>query len=145
VLVFKFFAIFSLFEYALKSAGYRNENGDATPDWERFARAIEKDFNPESSEELLEAVKYLYEKPPMRQIVENGTIRWMKRVRPPGKSDLEWLSLIIRAVRNNLFHGGKFVYERPRDTLLVQYSSTVLEAWAECSDKIQHALERIQP
>jgi hypothetical protein len=142
-LVFKFFAVFSLFEYALKSAGFRNESGDAMPDWEIFARKIEKRFNPKSSPEIEEAVKYLFEKPPKRQVV-HGTLGWQERTRPAGKTDCEWLSLIIRAVRNNLFHGGKFIYERPRDTLLIQHSLTILEAWAKADYRIKRALTRVR-
>ncbi len=41
-LVFKFFTIFSLFECALKNAGfcYERRCGEAQPDWEDFAYAI---------------------------------------------------------------------------------------------------------
>ncbi len=142
-LVFKFFAVFSLFEYSLKSAGFRNQSGDAVPDWEKFARTIQRKFNPQVSDEVAEAVKYLVEKPPMRQTIDQGRLKWVERMKPEGKTDCEWLSLIVRAVRNNLFHGGKFVYQRPRDTLLIQHSLTVLEAWAQCDGRIGGALERL--
>lgn len=142
-LVFKFFIVFSLFEYALKRARFRNESGDVMPDWEKFAREIENRFDRQASPEIEEAVDYLLNKPPKRQVV-NGTLIWQERTRPTGKTDYEWLSLIIRAVRNNLFHGGKFIYERPRDTLLIQHSLTILEAWAQADNRIIRAFARVR-
>ena len=46
--------------------------------------------------------------------------------------ELTWLLLMVRTVRNNLFHGGKFplipVSEPSRDSTLLHHSITILAA-----------------
>ena len=131
-LVFMFFTIFSFFEYALKTAGYSTlQSGFIKADWRRFANTIHPHFDKKSSEELESATGYLITNPVKMQTIRNGSIDFVDNVRPIGINDTEWLSLIIRGVRNNLFHGGKFNYLRPRDTDLISNSLIVLEAWSQ--------------
>ena len=121
VLVFKFFTVFSLFEYALKRAGFANTRGrnkDVFPDWSSFAKSVEEVFDHDATPDLTEAVKYMLEKPVKRQVLRNDSLSFAPRRRPEDISDIEWLSLLIRGVRNNLFHGGKFRYHPERDNNL---------------------------
>lgn len=145
-LVFKFFITFSLFEYALKEVGFRQpvKNDDAQPDWDSFARAISGEFDAQVSPELSTAVEYFFRHPTQKQVVREDHLTFIQTRRPNKISDTEWLSILIRRVRNNLFHGGKFRYDRHRDTLLIQFSIVILESWAECRPDVNMVLQNIQ-
>jgi len=118
-LLLKFFLTFSRFEYALKNTDYctrhpevQRPNGlllmpRAEPDWDRFATSLRDLFDRNKSEELREASRYLSEEPPNRQILVEGRPAWETPVRGPAPSEIEFLLLMVRCVRNNLFHGGK--------------------------------------
>ena len=139
-LVFKFFTIFCMFEYALKQGKYKNKSGDAKADWNKFARDVHKKFDPNSDPDLIKAVKYFLSTPPKKQVIEDGQVVFQDC--PAAKNtNTEDLSVYIRRVRNNLFHGGKFRYDRPRDTNLIQYALTILEAWAHLDQDVYRELE----
>lgn len=123
-LVSKFFTMFSLFEYALKEAGFRRPGSNAEPDWDAFTDSIEKCFDQNKSIELNTAVSYIFNEPPMQQINMNRQMHFEPRDPGNGISNIRKLSLYLRRVRNNLFHGGKFGYDRPRDTLLLEFVSS---------------------
>jgi hypothetical protein len=142
-LVFRFFTVFSLFEYALKQSGFRTTTGDAQANWDAFARSIQDVFDPNSSSELKEAVDYLLYCPPMKQVIEKGQMVFRRRDPNQNSSDTEKLAIYIRRVRNNLFHGGKFRYERPRDLELIQHAMVILESWAQLDKDIKQELENI--
>ncbi len=141
-LVFKFFTVFSLFEYALKNTKYRQfRNGKVEANWELFVDDI-PNFTIAPMSELDNAVNYLINRPPKKQILDaNSHLTFEEQVnRPIGLSDLVWLSILIRRVRNNLFHGGKFRYERPRDTELISHSLIILESWSQCNNDVKKNL-----
>ena len=144
-LVFKFFVIFSLFEYALKQAGFytAGRSGEAQPDWEGFANSIYPQFSAQATPELAIAVNYMLNRPVMKQVPLNNALGFVQRQRPRNMNDTVWLSVLVRGVRNNLFHGGKFRYDRPRDTELIQYSLIILEAWAKCNNDVRIVLEAV--
>lgn len=144
-LVFQFFTVFSLFEYALKGTGFclPGRSDEAQPNWAGFATAIQPQFNPQATPELANSVSYMLNRPVMRQEIRSGRLTFMPRMRPQNMNDVEWLSILIRGVRNNLFHGGKFRYDRPRDTELIQHSLIILEAWAQCHPDVDQALRNI--
>jgi hypothetical protein len=105
-LAVQFFKTFARFEYALKAAGYHKGDGNAKPDWDRFAQSIDSCFEQPLSDALAAAVKFLIETPPKRQVLVDGKLEW-EEAREEGP-DSRKLSIYIRRVRNNLFHGGKF-------------------------------------
>ena len=144
-LAFKFFVIFSMFEHALKETGFRHvgRNGDVHPDWDAFARSINDEFNVNNPPELKTAVEYFLNHPPKKQVF-TGHLEFKKTDRLEGISDTEWLSLMIRRVRNNLFHGGKVNYDRHRDTLLIQFAIIILESWAVCNRNVQRVINRLR-
>lgn len=148
-LVYKFFITFSLFEKALKEFGFRHvhTNEDIQPDWASFATKINEKFTSTRKspdhQELETAVEYLLKKPPKKQVFRGGLIQFVECGRSD-ESDTVWLSVLIRRVRNNLFHGAKFSYDRPRDSLLLQYSLTILEAWANSYPDIQKFFQTVQ-
>lgn len=114
-LLFNFFLYFARFEYALKASGYirsgqRTKDGleIAFPDWENFANRIKNNFNSNDSQDLKKAVDYVWENPPMTEVItEDDKILFV----PPvyNYSDFDFVIFIkfIRNIRNNLFHGGK--------------------------------------
>lgn len=117
-LLLEFFLSFSRFEYALKASGFFQRattirhSGfvppDAKPDWDRFAVSLRGYFDKARHRELSNACDYILENPPWKQVVVNGSLLWESPVRPNGQSDVEFLLRMVRCVRNNLFHGGKF-------------------------------------
>lgn len=56
-------------------------------------------------------------------------------------TEIGWLLTIVKIVRNNLFHGGKYPYtplpEPARDTQLLESSRIVLETCAQWDDKVR--------
>ena len=109
VTAFEFFRDFSYCEYALKRAGlYRRDRPDAQPNWRCFAesapvrRVLDNPVDPD----LKDAIEYILEHPPKKQVrEENGGLVW-RRDRMTGTTSRQLLEL-VRHVRNNLFHGGK--------------------------------------
>lgn len=140
-LVFKFFTVFSLFEWALKQNDkfrtYRN--GKLEANWKVFAEDIHPGFEQDS---VRESVDYLLNTPPKKQTLVNGFLDY-KETKRDEPNDTVWLSKLIRRVRNNLFHGGKFGYRPQRDTLLIMHSLVLLEAWAQCNDDVKVSFERV--
>jgi len=145
-LVFKFFIAFSLVEKALKQTSFRrvDPGGDVHPNWEVFSQTIDGNVNYQANPQLATAVAYLLQHPPGKQVWRNNQLAFEQTQRPPGLSDTEWLSLLVRRVRNNLFHGSKFSFDRHRDTLLIQFSLVILEEWALCHPDILVILQSIQ-
>ncbi len=145
-LVFKFFTIFSIFEYALKKAGFciSGRSGEAQPDWKGFANSIQPHFNSQSKPSLFTAVSYLLNRPVMKQVIRNNSLFFIQRRRPSNMNDTTWLSVLIRGVRNNLFHGGKYRYDRPRDPELIKSSLNILESWAWLNPEVKQELINVQ-
>jgi len=100
-LVLRFFAAFSRFEYALKAV-----NGAADPNWVAFAKAVEEQFAAlrMQDEQLREAVDALLVKPPRKQ---TSSQEWDTPAPQGAPASALNLLLLVRRVRNNLFHGGK--------------------------------------
>ena len=144
-LAFKFFFIFSMFEHALKETGFRQvaPNGDVNPDWDTFARSISVRFNASETPEINTAVNYFLNNPPMKQVFKNNRLDFEPTMRQ-NISDTEWLSILIRRVRNNLFHGGKANYQRHRDTLLIQFAIIILEYWVVLDQNVETVIKQIR-
>lgn len=135
-LVLHFFVAFSWFEYALKQAGFvrRDNHQNAWPDWRRFARERGSSLLDDTMDkELRDAREFLLREPPKRQIVDgDGHLRWRSNERRGGESDAEYLLRLVRDVRNNLFHGGKYPHgavsgQSLRNSKLLQACLTILE------------------
>lgn len=101
---FEFFLWFSRFEFALKENGKvrRGPHGVAQPDWDAFIRDHEGTYEP------TDLARELYDSPPDVQKFRNGgTWEWAPLTFDQGQSELSKLVLVVKTVRNNLFHGGK--------------------------------------
>jgi hypothetical protein len=126
-----FLGVFARSEYALKAAGFaRGDERQAEADWDAFAQAIADDFDLSKNHNLRAAVDYLLTKPPKKQVLKNKSLQFFDA--PPDKNQrrAQQVLLMVRRVRNNLFHGGKFLPvptgDPDRDKLLIQHSLTVL-------------------
>ena len=66
-------------------------------------------FNPRDVSELNSAVDYFENHPPRKQkLDEHKQLSWSDPLKRKDELLLIWLLRMIRTVRNNLFHGGKF-------------------------------------
>ena len=117
-LLFEFFLTFSRFEYALKESKFFQrlytertkcfKPPNAQPDWDRFAVSLRDSFSADKTDELSEACEYIELSPQFRQVIVNNDIFWETPIRPEGEKQIEFLLRMIRCIRNNLFHGGKY-------------------------------------
>lgn len=149
-LIIEFFVTFSRFEYALKAAGFANgNNSNVNPNWDTFTTSIRESFdNVARPNEVSIAINYLSNHPPRVQNYENQQLGWRERLFQFNEPLINKLSLHIRDVRNNLFHGGKFNgnYEEDvsRNFILLKHSIEILNHWLQLSPVVnQKFLEPI--
>ncbi len=143
-LIIEFFFVFSRFEYSLKRAGYvKNNRGYAEANWSKFGREMLPRYRNDHSPAFREAATYLLDNPPKRQIVlDDDTLGWEESKPRANQTEIGWLLAIVKIVRNNLFHGGKYPYspvsEPARDTRLLGTSITVLDGCLDWDDNVRH-------
>src|SRR2546426_1796798 len=119
-LLLDFFLTFARFEYALKDSEFLKPGRGiffppqqdlirlAEPDWGKFKNACCSSFNQSSSEKLDSACRYLIDNPPPTQVVlQDGTLGWQPHAQGT-ETEAEYLIGLLKTVRNNLVHGGKF-------------------------------------
>jgi|GEM_PF-500855 len=140
-LVYEFFFVFSRFEHALLMTNYLNESkSGVSSDWNKFAREVNDVFLTTVSPEVKKAIYYYEQTPPRKQIVDFDSLTW-KDVVPETNYELEKLLLLVRRVRNNLFHGEKVGVllegDSERDTQLLKYGLTILYACLQSSPDLR--------
>ena len=128
----EFLAVFARMEYALKATDFGSAgDGEVKALWDRFANAINDTFGQIASEELAAAVDYLLTYPPRKQVRNVGALTFEAHVSDKQQVIAQQVLLMVRTVRNNLFHGSKFLpsgEEEPgRNQELVRHSLTVLK------------------
>lgn len=133
-LVFSFFNYFSRFEHALKMCGYKKVDGRGYltgVDWISFEPRI---FFPTDIKEVDEAISYLCENPVKRQC-ENLSWQDVESYTPPNFKDA---LKQIPFIRNNLFHGSKYLQpDSSRDNRLLK-SAILLIKCCLISDRSLH-------
>lgn len=119
----RLFACISRFEYALKESGYVSgpEGGNAVPNWAEFERRAAENGAYDQLR-TLESTRVLFEHPPSKQVRRNHSFGWSD---PLPVGNMHQLSIVIRQVRNNLFHGGK-AGANPRDNELCEAAAAAL-------------------
>ncbi|RUO38632.1 hypothetical protein CWE13_03020 [Aliidiomarina shirensis] len=143
----EFLAVFARMEYALKATRFAVGNRrEVSASWDRFANVANERFYAESSEDLKVAVEYLWNSPPRKQFLsEGGRVRFRDFEIDPDQSQLHQLILMVRTVRNNLFHGGKHIpdgeVEPGRNQSLVHYSLILLRECTQLVDDVRDAYE----
>lgn len=160
-LVLKFLAAFARFEYALKRAGYLSgDEKGCFPDWGKFQAEHGTEFSGLYLEGLAEAKHYLSSFFPKKLIVREGSMAWSESLPPHGRSSLEFQAIMVRRVRNNLFHGEKtsifvgrdgmakgpaVIGEPSRNELLLRCCLVLLEAFLKCSFAVRSAFSAYIP
>lgn len=148
--VLQFLTVFARFEFALKFSGFLEDGADgkeAEPNWQLFSEdaALKAAFGVEAlPPEVIEAVRTLTESPPLKQVIQGGRLNWKET---PAQGDAHGplnLLLLVRRVRNNLFHGGKFPMkplDHPeRNSQLIEASLVVLgHCWAKGPERVKSA------
>jgi hypothetical protein len=140
-LVYEFFFVFSRFEHALSATNYLTEgNTGVFADWNKFAREMNDVFHVSLSSEVKKAIRYYEEAPPKKQVIDFDSLTW-KDVVPKTNYQLEKLLLLIRRVRNNLFHGEKLGVllegDSERDEHLLKHGLVILYACLQTSTDIR--------
>jgi hypothetical protein len=138
----EFLAVFARFEFALKASGYAN-GYDAKAAWDRYSRAIDGRFARLDGPELAAAAEYLLSDPSRKQVVRSGELTW-ESTALGGAPRAQRVLLMVRRVRNNLSHGGKFPAggtrgDPGRDQALVQHSLVVLRACLPLDPSVEAA------
>lgn len=124
---------FSRFEYSLKRSGLLVKGrDDAKPDWDSFAVRI-RDQLSRTEASVAPAIQLLISRRPKKQVVTpSGVLAWRETTRAPGEALESYVLRLVRLVRNNLFHGGKFPYpdgpiqDQARDEALLRAGLNVL-------------------
>lgn len=127
-LCYEFFREFSRYEYCLKASGLHHKIKDAKADWDEYAKQVSETINNTTDPELIAAITYFKEHPPKKQIIKEGSLVWDDSL-PQEKDLAKFIFLLIRRVRNNLFHGGKFNekwFEPERSETLLQHGIVIL-------------------
>lgn len=140
-LAFDFFREFARSEYCLKAVGYHKPERDAKPDWDALAAELEGVFSNPPDRDLANAVDYFFTTPPKKQVVEDGVLAW-DQAGPNSGSRTKDLLILLRRVRNNLFHGGKFNgqwLEPERSEALMRHGLTIIRACIESDEKMREA------
>lgn len=145
-LVLRFIGVFSRLEYCLKVTRFRQTgDGEAKANWRAFVEAAEARFNPEKSPELAEAYRYLIGSPPRVLEAKNGEVLWADYVER-GKSRVDELVWIVKQIRNNLFHGGKFAHDPDsspqRENSLLTYATILLVHLISVVPEVEQAYEQ---
>jgi hypothetical protein len=137
-----FLAVFARCEFALKSVvDFRSTGSDIKPDWDEFEKQIGPKFSCPDEGLLRDAVSYLLNDPPKKETETAGNLDW--KLADPGGSELHRLLVFVRRVRNNLFHGAKWVARESddagRDEALVRAALVVLSALIPLEGRVYHA------
>ena len=146
-LVFQFFIVFSRFEYALKRSGFLRPKEPAEADWEGYAKGLRGKFAAVGKPAFQDACEYLKREPPRKQIIDHGALGWKNTVQGEEESEECYLLRLVRTVRNNLFHGGKYpvpvgpVLDATRNRHLIESCLTVLQECLRLSPNVKHAFE----
>lgn len=130
-LAFRFFYSFSRFEFALKENGQvrRGPRGSAQANWSSFIGDNAINYEP------CDAAKQLLAEPPDIQNMDGQHAwKWEPLQFEGNESTLFKAVLLVKTVRNNLFHGGKHTaagWDDPeRMRFLLTKSIEILDSFA---------------
>lgn len=145
-LAIEFLAMFSRFEYALKVTKFRmSGNGEAKANWEAFVTEVGPLFDHKTNNSLSEAFNYLTGQPLKFLGIHGGVLDWYEFKLPANSTDADKVIRVIKQVRHNLFHGGKFAHDshasKDRDTKLLNYGLIVLENMIQLIEEVKSAYE----
>ena len=145
-LLLEFFLCFSRVEFALKATGFALGDLDGVrPNWNGFAVSLRDKFDKTANPTLLQACDYILADPPRRQVLVDGSLAWNTQAQAPAEADVDFLLKMVRCVRNNLFHGGKYNVALHEDTArseaLLRNCLIILEECVDLSPVVKQAFE----
>jgi hypothetical protein len=145
-LILEFFLTFSRFEFALKLTGFAKGDEDRVdPDWEKSAVSVRHSFDRNRNPALASACELFDVNPPRKQVLLDGKLAWNASLPRAGDSDAERFIALVKRVRNNLFHGGKYnadLHEEvARSEQLLRGSICILEECLRISCDVRRAYE----
>ncbi len=134
--IFDLFVKFSILEAALKQSNYCKSSYDhAAPDWTKFIKENHKGYKINPKE-------YIFTNPPNTQNCVDGKIIWEETLRG-NKSNLDWTVKLIKTVRNNLFHGGKYPIDPERDIPLIMSALNILQFIVSLDERVEEKFHEI--
>lgn len=142
--VFRLLATFSRWEYALKRTGYAKpgSHGQAEADWNKYVDAVAIPLAQIATPRYVAARNYITTHPPLCWQYRDG---WQPNPKRENETEARYLFRMVRDVRNNLFHGGKFqngiVEELSRDREVIDAATTVLEECVNLRPEMQREFE----
>lgn len=148
-LVLEFFAFFSRFEYSLKRSRFLKVGEKAEVNWDKYANSIRGKFAGIENLTFQNAVNYLMREPPRTQIIRGNELDWRYTVQGPGEHHECYILRLVRTIRNNLFHGGKYphligpIVDDVRNRCLLQAGLTVLTECLTLSESVRYIFEEI--
>lgn len=138
----EFFREFARAEYCLKAVGLCvSGRREAQPDWTAFSETVRKLLEMPADADLIGAITYFNSNPPRKQVYDGGKLQWDSTA-PGGKHAADNILILVRRVRNNLFHGGKFNGEwfaPERSEQLLRASLTILRATIDANPQTKQA------
>ncbi|HEY5056467.1 MAG TPA: hypothetical protein VII58_09915 [Acidobacteriaceae bacterium] len=145
-LVFDFFWKFSVFECALKRGGFLDKQSKyATADWAAFGGEVHEGFVAMKAANFQIAVNRINKLNPKCQMRRGEQLSWEPVTRKSDESDTAHTLKLLKTVRNNLFHGGKYpdgpAEEVARDREILQAALTILECCYELHPGIKGWIE----
>ena len=92
-----------------------------------------------------QAVDYFVKRPPRKQVLRNGAIDFKEQAIAEEQALAQQVLLMIRTVRNNLFHGGKHLpdgeAEAGRNEKLVDQGLLILKHCVYLDDRVRSRYE----
>jgi len=131
-LAYEFLGTFARCEYALKATRYaRGGRGNSVEaNWDAFAQDMNWHFARIKDRGFVQAVTFYLNEPPRKQVLLGGRVQFRNAPVDPNLSKAEKVLLLVRRVRNNLFHGAKVwsveYTNRQRDICLLQSGLVIL-------------------
>jgi hypothetical protein len=145
-LALEFLGNFARCEYALKGSGFAKGNAHSVEaDWDAFARDVDWHFRRVNDPDFRTAVDFLLSEPPRKQVLRNGHVQWKKAPPDPNMLKAQQVLLMVRRVRNNLFHGAKVwspeYGNRARDIRLLEAGLVILKHCIRLNTQVHGAYE----
>ena len=135
--------VFSRYEYAIKRMPQRfvqrRRDGSIEVDWDTYANTqLTTAFYVKVRDEGIAPT--FFSAPPGREVVGNNAIEW-RNTSPPPATVQDLIGMVCR-VRNNVFHGGKYVGEnRTRQAGLPREATAILLAAVEHDPQLRGYFE----
>jgi hypothetical protein len=146
-LAVEFIAVFSRFEYALKSTDFAMGGPTiANPAWDKFSNSIHDQFVQIEDESLEISIAYMMFYPPRKQVLLNNKLDFKVQEIDTNQRSTQQLLGLVRTVRNNLFHGGKYSsdgeIDEGRNEKLLTHSLKILKYCLPLHKEVLASYER---